>query len=128
MVKIKKIKVEQVWTLEDEKVVIQVDDQGRPIDEEGGLFSGAMGHLARTKFPIDYESWPNIPDSIKNDVVARLVMVCKCGNQVFFRVCFILMLIFLVFVCCSHTFTFLMMKWAIGLPNTSLGFDGEITS
>ena len=35
VVKIKKIKVEQVWTLEDEKVVIQVDDQGHPIDEEG---------------------------------------------------------------------------------------------
>ena len=54
--------------------------QGRPIDEEGGLFSRAMGHLARTKFSIDYESWSNMPDSIKNDVIARLVMVCKAGN------------------------------------------------
>ena len=57
MIKVKKIKIEQVWTLEEEKVLIKVDAQGRPTDEEGGIFSRAVGHLARTKFPIDYESW-----------------------------------------------------------------------
>ena len=44
-----------MWTLKKEKVLIKVDAQGRHVDEEGGLLSGAIGHLAKTKFPINYE-------------------------------------------------------------------------
>ena len=55
-IKVKKIKIEHVWTLEQEKIVIIVDNHGCPIGEEGRLFLGAMVHLIRTNFPIDYKS------------------------------------------------------------------------
>ena len=77
MIKVKKLGVEQVWSLDNEKIMVDFDSQGRPIGDGGGLFLRAMGHLARTKFPIDYENWPNIPNSVKDDVLSRLVMVCN---------------------------------------------------
>ena len=83
MTKVKKLRVDQIWSLSDEKVVVQTDAHGRPIGDEGGLFSGVMGHLARTKYAIDYEAWPDIPDSIKDDVFERLVMVCNSTNLLF---------------------------------------------
>ena len=75
MTRVKKLGVEQVWSLDKEKVMVDFSSQGHPIGDGGGIFLRAMGHLARTKFPIDYETWPNIPNSVKDDVLSRLVMV-----------------------------------------------------
>ena len=56
MVRVKKLRIDQIWSLSGEKVIIQTDVHGRLIGDERGLFSIVMGHLARTKYVIDYKT------------------------------------------------------------------------
>ena len=41
-----KLKVDQFWKIEGEKVIIECDSDGCPIMHRGGIFLGVLGYLA----------------------------------------------------------------------------------
>ena len=53
---VKKLIVDQAWSLDRDKVVVGINNLGRPIVDKGGLFSTVMGYLASTKYGISYKA------------------------------------------------------------------------
>ncbi|PPS17326.1 hypothetical protein GOBAR_AA03251 [Gossypium barbadense] len=57
-----------------ERVKVTRNSHGQPVGQESRLLAGYLGIIARNanKFPINYESWHNLPDSNKNQALPNI--------------------------------------------------------
>jgi hypothetical protein len=74
-----------IWNLpEDEKIILECNELGQPIGNEGGTFSLFGGTLVRDKniMPIDYTDWRNVPHRHKDDAWSILQVLNFCFTLV----------------------------------------------
>ena len=72
------MKVTDVFALEPGlKVIVEVNENGQPIDEGGALFDKFLAHLAGdfVLFPIGYKDWRKMPGQKKFDVYDSIIKV-----------------------------------------------------
>ncbi|PPS17428.1 hypothetical protein GOBAR_AA03148 [Gossypium barbadense] len=57
-----------------ERVKVTRNNHGQPVGQEARLLAGYLGIIARNAnmLPINYESWPNMPDSNKNQALSNI--------------------------------------------------------
>ena len=73
-----KLKVKEIYNLsQGKRVVVNFNQQQQAIGEEQGLLAGFCGHLAidGALFPINFEKWPDMPDSYFNNCFDGIMKV-----------------------------------------------------
>lgn len=48
------------------RIVVQYDEQGRPVGKDQPKFVSYLGVLARTMVPVIHKDWHHVPDDLKD--------------------------------------------------------------
>jgi len=75
-----------IWNLQDdEQVLVEFNELGQPIGDQGGWFNNFSGTLVKDKniMPIDYPDWRKVPKRHKEDAWNILQVMNFCFTLTF---------------------------------------------